>query len=184
MNRPRAEAEFPLIRRPRRQSRLLRLAWGTVTLALWLGYGLLALPLLSAVPDGARDLVPWVVGHRLDITLLWIVGLCAAGAALLLVAWAELDGIRQRGRVTPRQPDALASAIALRLHASNALRRQLAGGRIVRLQLDERARPVRAEILPLPGNRKRRRDQTGARVCPSPRTTKRSTVNASRPIGP
>ena len=181
---PGPRSSFPTIRQPGRQPRVLRLAWAGVTLALWLAYGAMAAPLLGTLLWEDPDLLAWVRRHRIDVALLWAICVAAAGASLLLVAWAELDGLRRRRRPLPRPPDARAAAIARRLHASKALHGQLAHAKIMRLRLDEHARPVSAECQPTMPGRRRGKAQTGARVCPSPRTTKRSTVSASRPIGP
>lgn len=186
MNTPRRPgprpAPFPLIRQPHRQPRALRLLWGLVTLALWTMYGRLALPLLSARLWSSGDLLGWSRHHHVDLLLLWVFAVAASGASFLLVAWAEIDRVRRRRRRAHRLPDAGIDAIARRLHASNAIRKQLARGKIMRVHLDERARPIRAEAQPVPAPLQP--DHTAARVCPSPRTTKRSTVKASSPIGP
>ncbi len=144
------KGDFPLIRRPQRQRRLPRAAWTLVTLALWIAYGYLAMSLFEPGLWEGRDPLDWVVRHRGDLTLSWLLALGATAASFLLVAWTELDRLRQRRRPPLRLPDVHASAIAQRLHASRTLQQQLARGKIVHLQLDDAARPVRAETHSLP----------------------------------
>lgn len=148
----RPDPAFPLIQQPHRQPRLLRAAWAGVTLALWLAYAGLALPLalpwLDAVNGPGRAPLDWLARHGGDITLSWTLAVAAVGASLLLVGWAELERVRQRARRPARLPDAQATAIAHRLHASRALHAQLTAGKIVRLHLDDAARPIRADARP------------------------------------
>jgi len=186
MNTPTAgDTAFPVIRQPHRQPRVLRAMWAGVTLALWIAYGWLALPLLQPAYWQADGMMDWLVRHRGELAAGWMLAVGAAAASILLVAWAELDQLRQRRRPPSRLPDAHAQAIARRLHASDALHAQLVSGKITRLHLDDAARPVHADTEPLaagPGGAAAGYGKL--RVCPSPRTTKRSTVSASRPMGP
>ncbi|MDG2526456.1 poly-beta-1,6-N-acetyl-D-glucosamine biosynthesis protein PgaD [Stenotrophomonas sp. HITSZ_GD] len=154
----RGRGPFPLIRQPHRQPRLARAAWAGVTAALWIVYAAFALPLalpwLDAAGGAGCEPLDWLAYHRWDLTVSWTLAVAAVGASLLLVAWAELERARPRRRLPPRLADAHAAAIARRLHASRALQAQVAAGKIVRLRLDESARPVSAEALaatPQPG---------------------------------
>ena len=99
-----------MIRKPHRQPRFQRTAWGFVTLAFWGFYFYLWAPLVT--------LLSWLIGgqpggsctnDRASSTrTCWSRCHCCCCASVLLITWAEYNRARFRGRER-RQPRPLAS---------------------------------------------------------------------------
>lgn len=152
--RPSNRFDSRMIRRPHRQPRFQRTAWGFVTLAFWGFYFYLWAPLVT--------LFSWLVGgdmawqqlyvrqNHLDAFVLVALPVMLACAGLMLISWAEYNRARFRGH-DQRQPRPLASLheIAADLGASAGLAERLAGCKAATLHMDDRARPVgmRREVV-------------------------------------
>lgn len=152
--RPSNRFDSRMIRRPHRQPRFQRTAWGFVTLAFWGFYFYLWAPLVT--------LFSWLIGgqmawqqlyerqNQFDPFVLVALPLLLLGSAVLLIAWAEYNRARFRGhdRRLPR-PRASLQEVAADLGASAGLAERLAGCKAVTLHMDDLARPVgvRREVL-------------------------------------
>lgn len=135
------------IRRPNAQPPLRRTAWGFVTAAFWLFYLYLWAPLVT--------FLLWVFGihtasyelylreSHIEPFLLFVLPLLALGCAALLIAWAEYNRFRFRGKDRRHaQADVPLAEIAALLGADAATADALGGGKVVTLRMDEHARPL------------------------------------------
>ncbi|MCU1056120.1 poly-beta-1,6-N-acetyl-D-glucosamine biosynthesis protein PgaD [Stenotrophomonas maltophilia] len=152
--RPSNRFDSRMIRKPHRQPRFQRTAWGFVTLAFWGFYFYLWAPLVT--------LFSWLVGGRLawqqlyerqsqfDPYVLVALPLMLLGASVLLIGWAEYNRARFRGheRRLPR-PLASLNEVAADLGASTGLAERLMGCKAATLHMDDHARPVgiRREVV-------------------------------------
>lgn len=143
-----------MIRKPHRQPRFQRTAWGFVTLAFWGFYFYLWAPLVTVFS--------WLIGgnmawqqlydrqNQIDPFVLIALPVMLLCAATLLIAWAEYNRARFRGhdRRRPR-PLATLHEVAVDLGASPGLAERLAGCKAATLHMDEAARPVgmRRDVL-------------------------------------
>lgn len=126
-----------------------RLASGALTAFAWSLYAWLWVPLITVIA--------WVVGVRtayvrlylndseIDPFLLLALPVIALVCAALLIGWAEYNrvrfsGVERRGR----RDDIDDAQVRQALGASAALAAKLRDGRIVRIALDDDARPVAA----------------------------------------
>lgn len=135
-----------LIRKPMKQPRLQRAAWGFVTLGFWMMYVYLWTPLVT--------LILWLLGirtaffelyvreHTIEPFLLFTLPVLAVACALLLIAWAEYNRFRF-SRVDRRsQPrSATLTEVADALGAPPAVARALVLGKVTVLHMGEDARP-------------------------------------------
>ncbi|MFS2043989.1 poly-beta-1,6-N-acetyl-D-glucosamine biosynthesis protein PgaD, partial [Stenotrophomonas geniculata] len=105
--RPSNRFDSRMIRKPHRQPRFQRTAWGFVTLAFWGFYFYLWAPLVT--------LLSWLIGgqmawqqlyerkNQFDPYVLVALPLMLLCASVLLIGWAEYNRARIR-RPPPRQP--------------------------------------------------------------------------------
>ncbi|WP_407351435.1 poly-beta-1,6-N-acetyl-D-glucosamine biosynthesis protein PgaD [Luteimonas sp. R10] len=137
-----------LIRRPNSQPPIRRTAWGFVTAAFWLFYLYLWAPLVT--------FLLWVFGihtatyelylreSHVEPFLLFVLPLVALACAVVLIAWAEYNRFRFRGRDRRRaQDDVPIAEIAAMLGADAATADALGRGKVMTLSMDEHARPLR-----------------------------------------
>lgn len=126
-----------------------RLAAGALTAAAWSVYAWLWVPLITAIA--------WIIGMRtayvrlylndneIDTFLLLALPVIALLCAALLIGWAEYNRVRFSGvERRQRRDDVDDDTVRIALGASAALASKLRDGRIVRLALDDDARPVAA----------------------------------------
>lgn len=126
-----------------------RLAAGALTAAAWSVYAWLWVPLMTAIA--------WIIGMRtayvrlylndneIDTFLLLALPVIALLCAALLIGWAEYNRVRFSGvERRQRRDDVDDDTVRIALGASAALASKLRDGRIVRLALDDDARPVAA----------------------------------------
>lgn len=126
-----------------------RLASGALTAAAWTVYAWLWVPLITAFA--------WFVGVRtayirlyldeneIDPFLLLSLPVIALVCGALLIGWAEYNRIRFSGTDRRRRRDDIDDdAVRVALGATPALAAKLREGRIVRVALDDDARPVAA----------------------------------------
>ncbi|WP_149193348.1 poly-beta-1,6-N-acetyl-D-glucosamine biosynthesis protein PgaD [Luteimonas suaedae] len=136
-----------LIRRPHAQPRLRRTAWGFLTAAFWLFYLYLWAPLVT--------FVLWALGintalHELylreshiDPFLLFVLPLVALACAALLIAWAEYNRFRFRGKDRrSAQSDVPRGEVAAALGADAATEGALCQIKVATLHMDDNARPL------------------------------------------
>ncbi|TQM10410.1 biofilm PGA synthesis protein PgaD [Pseudoxanthomonas sp. 3HH-4] len=145
-----------LIRKPMKQPRLQRAAWGFVTLGFWMVYVYLWTPLAT--------LLLWLLGfrtaffelyvreHAIEPFLLFSLPLLAVACALMLIAWAEYNRLRF-SRVDRRsQPrSATLPDVAQALGAPPAVARALVQGKITVLHMGEDACPHGFTAIADPG---------------------------------
>lgn len=135
-----------LIRKPRKQPRLQRAAWGFVTLGFWMVYVYLWTPLVT--------LLLWLLGirtaffelyvreHAIEPFLLFSLPLLALACALLLISWAEYNRLRFSRADRRSQPrSATLPDVAEALGTPPAVARALVLGKVTVLHMGEDARP-------------------------------------------
>ena len=135
-----------LIRKPRKQPRLQRAAWGFVTLGFWMVYVYLWTPLAT--------LLLWLLGirtaffelyvreHAIEPFLLFSLPLLALACALLLISWAEYNRLRFSRADRRSQPrSATLPDVAEALGTPPAVARALVLGKVTVLHMGEDARP-------------------------------------------
>jgi len=126
-----------------------RLASGALTAAAWTVYAWLWVPLITAIA--------WFVGVRtaylrlylneneIDAFLLLSLPVIALICGALLIGWAEYNRVRfSKADRRKRRVKTSEEQVRISLGASPALAAKLRDGRIVRLALDDDARPVAA----------------------------------------
>ncbi|WAC64347.1 poly-beta-1,6-N-acetyl-D-glucosamine biosynthesis protein PgaD [Pseudoxanthomonas sp. SL93] len=135
-----------LIRKPMKQPRLQRAAWGFVTLGFWMVYVYLWTPLVT--------LLLWLLGirtaffelyvreHAIEPFLLFSLPLLALACALLLISWAEYNRLRFSRADRRSQPrSATLPDVAEALGTPPAVARALVLGKVTVLHMGEDARP-------------------------------------------
>ncbi|MBN4970606.1 poly-beta-1,6-N-acetyl-D-glucosamine biosynthesis protein PgaD [Stenotrophomonas maltophilia] len=152
--RPSNRFDSRMIRKPHRQPRFQRTAWGFATLAFWGFYFYLWAPLVT--------LLSWLIGgqmawqqlyerkNQFDPYVLVALPLMLLCASVLLIGWAEYNRARFRGhdRRLPR-PLASLNEVAADLGASTGLAERLLGCKAATLHMDDHARPIgiRREVV-------------------------------------
>jgi biofilm PGA synthesis protein PgaD len=136
-----------VISRPQSQPRVRRTLYGMATLAIWMAYVYLWLPLIT--------LFAWLVGlrttylevylsqHRIDPALLLLLPTIALCCALLLIGWAEYNR-RRFGQLDRREPqdDVSNVEVAGALGATTGLAIQLRDSNRCVLKMDAHGRPL------------------------------------------
>ena len=135
-----------LIRKPMKQPRLQRAAWGFVTLGFWMVYVYLWTPLAT--------LLLWLLGirtaffelyvreHAIEPFLLFSLPLLALACALLLISWAEYNRLRFSRTDRRSQPrSATLPEVADALGTPPVVARALVLGKVTVLHMGEDARP-------------------------------------------
>lgn len=145
--RPSNRFDSRMIRKPHRQPRFQRTAWGFVTLAFWGFYFYLWAPLVTAISWLLGGHLAWLQLYEykqsIDPFLVIALPIMLVCSAVLLIAWAEYNRFRFAGkeRRNPRQ-DVTREEMARELGASPALAAELLSGKAVTLHMDDHARPV------------------------------------------
>lgn len=141
-----------LIHKPQAQPALPRTFWQVLTGAFWILYLYLLTPLLT--------LILWLFGFntgyvelyqrdaQIEPFLLFSLPLIALACAFLLIGWAEYNRARFRSRHRRlAMDDVPLEEIAGALGANSCVAGTLGSSKIVRLVMDDAARPMRATPL-------------------------------------
>ena len=149
------KADFRLIQKPRSVPRTRRTLWGVVTLACWVAYFFLWLPLIT--------LLLWLLGVRqgyielylrennVDPFLLTFLPIMALIAAVSLIVWAEYNRARFSGD-DRREPmdDISHDKIATELGATPELAGRICDEKCFVLHMDEHANPIKLTPSSIP----------------------------------
>lgn len=128
-----------------------RFASGALTAAAWTLYAWLWVPLITAVAwyIGARTAYMrlYLNQNEVEPFLLLSFPLIALACAVLLIGWAEYNRVRfAKTDRRQRRPNIIDDDVRLALGAAPELAAKLREGRIVRVAVDDDARPVSVNL--------------------------------------
>ncbi|WP_394004841.1 poly-beta-1,6-N-acetyl-D-glucosamine biosynthesis protein PgaD [Luteimonas sp. WGS1318] len=128
-----------------------RFASGTLTAAAWMLYAWLWVPLITALAwyVGARTayLRLYLNQNEVEPFLLLSFPLIALGCAVLLIGWAEYNRMRfAKTDRRQRRANIIDDEVRIALGAAPELAAKLREGRIVRVAVDDDARPVSVNL--------------------------------------